>query len=64
MFAYNPEAFIQRTSRLINEQKASQVIEHIRYNILEETFDTSVLRITQKAENCRTNGYWNRKRRV
>ncbi|MGU7971337.1 restriction endonuclease [Streptococcus suis] len=42
MFAYNPEAFIQRTSRLINEQKASQVIEHIRYNILEETFDTSV----------------------
>lgn len=42
MFAYNPEAFIQRTSRLINEQKASQVIEHIRYNILEETFDSSI----------------------
>ena len=42
MFAYNPESFIQRTSRLINEQKASQVIEHIRYNILEETFDSSI----------------------
>lgn len=42
MFAYYPEAFIQETSKLINEQKASQVIEHIRYNILDETFDSSV----------------------
>ncbi|WP_252410285.1 hypothetical protein, partial [Streptococcus suis] len=42
MFAYNPEAFIQPVSRLINEQKASQVIEHIRYNILEDTFDSSI----------------------
>ena len=42
MFAYHPEAFIQETSKLINEQKASQVIEHIRYNILDETFDSSV----------------------
>ena len=42
MFSYNPEEFIQKSSKLINEQKANQVIEHIRYNILDETFDSSI----------------------
>ncbi|MFX3849721.1 hypothetical protein ACJBT6_10510, partial [Streptococcus suis] len=42
IFSYNPESFIQQVSMLINEQKASQVIEHIRYNILEESFDSSI----------------------
>lgn len=42
MFTYNPEEFIKKVAKLINEQKATQVVEHIQYNILEETFDESI----------------------
>ncbi|MGV3053834.1 type III restriction-modification system endonuclease [Streptococcus hyovaginalis] len=42
IFAYNPEEFIKKVAKLINEQKATQVVEHIQYNILEESFDESI----------------------
>ena len=41
-FSYNPEEFIIRVSELINEQKASSIIQHITYDKLEECHDSSI----------------------
>lgn len=38
-FKSNPEEFIIKAGNLINEQKATAVIEHITYNVLDETYD-------------------------
>mgnify|MGYP000845832415 FL=1 len=38
-FKQNPEEFILKVSKLINEQKAAQIIKHIQYNILEDAYD-------------------------
>lgn len=37
-FKQNPEEFILKVSKLINEQKATQIIKHIQYNILEDEY--------------------------
>lgn len=41
-FASNPEEFILRASNLIDEQKATTIIQHITYNKLNKAFDTSL----------------------
>lgn len=41
-FHRNPEEFIIKASNLINEQKATVIIEHITYNKLDETYSTDV----------------------
>ena len=41
-FAYNPEEFILRAANLINEQKATLIIEHISYNLLDESFNIDI----------------------
>ena len=41
-FHRNPEEFIIKASNLINEQKATVVIEHITYNKLKETYSTDI----------------------
>lgn len=38
----NPEDFIRKTSTLINEQKATVIVEHLAYNPLEETYSTDI----------------------
>jgi len=38
-FKMNPEAFIRESIRLINEQKASTVIEHITYSTLDDKWE-------------------------
>ena len=42
MFAYNPESFIMHATRLIKEQQATLIIEHITYNKLETTYDSNI----------------------
>ena len=42
LFRINPEEFILKAAKLINNQKASQIIEHIVYNKLDATYDSSV----------------------
>ena len=42
MFKANPEEFIRKVSRLIMEQKASIIVEHISYNIIEGSFDSDI----------------------
>lgn len=42
LFQKNPEEFIIRVSKLINEQKATTIIESITYDVINETFHTDV----------------------
>lgn len=41
-FKNNPEEFIIKASSIINEQKATLIIEHITYDILEEKYSVDV----------------------
>lgn len=41
-FKYNPEEFIIKAGNLINEQKATAIIEHITYNLVDEKYDTDI----------------------
>ena len=41
-FQWNPEEFILRATSLINDEKATAIIEHITYNVLDESYDTSL----------------------
>ncbi|MBU3172490.1 type III restriction-modification system endonuclease [Clostridium estertheticum] len=41
-FHRNPEEFIIKASNIINEQKATVIIEHISYNKLEEAYSTDI----------------------
>lgn len=42
MFKNNPEEFISKVVRLIKEQKATMIIEHISYNQLEGSYDSTI----------------------
>lgn len=42
MFRENPEEFISKVARLINEQKATTIVEHISYNKTDEKYDKSI----------------------
>jgi len=42
LFRYNPEEFIIKVSNLINEEKATAIVEHITYNLLDEQYDTDI----------------------
>ena len=42
MFKYNPEEFITKVIRLIKEQKANMIVEHISYDQIEGTYDSSI----------------------
>lgn len=41
-FKDNPEEFILKAASLINDQKATAIIEHITYDVLDEKYDTDV----------------------
>jgi len=41
-FKNNPEEFIIKASNLIDEQKATVIVEHITYNLLENKYDTGI----------------------
>lgn len=41
-FKENPEEFIVKAAQLINDQKATAIIEHITYNILDEQYGTDI----------------------
>ncbi|WP_312636511.1 DEAD/DEAH box helicase family protein [Oscillibacter sp.] len=48
MFRYNPEEFITKTIKLIKEQKATMIVEHITYNQTEGKYESSIF----TAEKC------------
>ena len=41
-FKYNPEEFILKASQLINDQKATAIIEHITYSAINDHYGTDV----------------------
>ena len=42
MFRHNPEEFIAKAIRLIREQKATMIVEHITYDQIEGSYDSSI----------------------
>lgn len=42
MYQHNPEEFISKVSRLIKEQKATMIVEHISYDELDDMYDASI----------------------
>ena len=42
MFRHNPEEFIAKAIRLIREQKATMIVEHITYDQIDGSYDSSI----------------------
>lgn len=42
MFQNNPEEFIRNVIKLIKEQKATMIVEHITYNLIEGSYDSTI----------------------
>ena len=42
MFQYNPEEFIRGIIKLIKEQKATMIVEHISYNMVDGKYESSI----------------------
>ena len=50
-FKTNPESFIAEAIRLINEQKATVIIEHLAYDPVEDKFDLDIFTIGQTRQD-------------
>ncbi|AYG02345.1 type III restriction-modification system endonuclease [Gryllotalpicola protaetiae] len=50
-FKQNPEQFITETARLINEQKATVIVEHLTYDPLDGRYDSSIFTENQTAQD-------------
>jgi len=50
-FRTNPESFIAEAVRLINEQKATMIIEHLAYDSVEDKFDLDIFTAGQTKQD-------------
>ena len=50
MFRNNPEEFITKVIRLIKEQKATMIVEHISYNQIEGQYDSAIFTAEKNAQ--------------
>ncbi|WP_445155079.1 type III restriction-modification system endonuclease [Arthrobacter sp. Hor0625] len=50
-FRLNPEQFITEAARLINEQKATVIVEHLTYDALEDRFDSAIFTDNQTKQD-------------
>ena len=55
-FKTNPEHFITEASRLINEQKATMVVEHLAYDPLDERYELDIFTAGQTKQNFSKSG--------
>lgn len=46
-FKSNPESFLTEATRLIREQKATAVVEHLSYSLLDDGWDTDIFTVAQ-----------------
>ena len=53
MFRNNPEEFITKAIRLINEQKATMIVEQITYNRTEGTYDSAIFTAEKNSDYSR-----------
>lgn len=47
MYRLNPEEFISKVIKLINEQKATMIVDHVTYNMTDGTYDTDIFTTNQ-----------------
>ncbi len=50
-FKQNPEQFITEAARLINEQKATVIVEHLTYDPLDNRYDSAIFTENQTAQD-------------
>jgi type III restriction enzyme len=50
MFKHNPEEFISKVIKLIKEQKATMIVEHISYNSVEGQYDSAIFTTEKHAQ--------------
>lgn len=55
-FRTNPESFIAEAVRLINEQKATMIIEHLAYDPVEDKFDLDIFTAGQTKQDFSKTG--------
>jgi len=51
MFRANPEEFINKVARLINEQKATMIVEKIEYNQIKGKFDSTIFTADKSSQS-------------
>ena len=51
MFRHNPEEFISKVIKLIKEQKATMIVEHISYNSIEGKYDSAIFAAEKHAQS-------------
>ena len=62
MFQNNPEEFIRNVIRLIREQKATMIVEHIAYNQIEGQYDSTIF--TQEKQSKSVNKSYQSKKHI
>lgn len=55
-FKLNPEQFITEAARIINEQKATVIVEHLTYDALDDRFDSAIFTQNQTAQDLTRTG--------
>jgi type III restriction enzyme len=56
LFRNNPESFIAESIRLINEQKATMVVEHLTYDPIQDKFDLDIFTTGQTKQDFTKSG--------
>ena len=51
MFKYNPEEFISKVVKLINEQKATMIVDHISYDETSGTYDSAIFTAEKSSQS-------------
>lgn len=60
MFRNNPEEFIKNVSKLIKDEKATMIVEHIEYNQIDQTYDSEIFTQEKHSQNI-TKAYSSKK---
>jgi type III restriction enzyme len=50
-YKINPEDFMAKAARLINEQKATVIVEHLTYDMIDEKYDSDIFTREKPKEN-------------
>lgn len=50
LFRNNPEEFIRKVIRIIREQKATMIVDHIHYHITEGTYESNIFAVNSQVE--------------
>lgn len=51
MFRNNPEEFIKNVSKLIKDEKATMIVEHIKYDQIDQTYDSEIFTQEKHSQN-------------